>query len=33
MAIFDDVNNQMKDALRAQQKLRLQALRTSAPGS
>jgi uncharacterized protein YqeY len=27
MAIFDDVNNQMKDALRAQQKLRLQALR------
>jgi len=27
MAIFDDVNNQMKDALRAGQKLRLQALR------
>ena len=27
MPIFDDVNNQMKDALRAQQKLRLQALR------
>ena len=27
MAIFDDVNNQMKDALRAGQKIRLQALR------
>ena len=27
MPIFDDVNSQMKDALRAQQKLRLQALR------
>ena len=27
MPIFDDVNNQMKDALRAGEKLRLQALR------
>jgi len=27
MSIFDSVNSQMKDALRAQQKLRLQALR------
>jgi len=27
MPIFDDVNQQMKDALRAQEKLRLQALR------
>jgi uncharacterized protein YqeY len=27
MSIFDEVSNQMKDALRAQQKLRLQALR------
>jgi uncharacterized protein len=32
MAIFDDVNNQMKDALRAQQKLRLQALRNIRAG-
>ena len=32
MPIFDDVNSQMKDALRAQQKLRLQALRNIRAG-
>lgn len=32
MPIFDDVNDQMKDALRAQQKLRLQALRNIRAG-